>query len=182
MSGKVKYYLAYGSNLNVEQMKVRCPEAKIIGTTTIAGYRLLFKGSKTGAYLTIEKMAGREVPVAVWAVNEADERSLDRYEGYPTFYYKQKFRVAAKLTDGTSAELGAFAYIMHEDRKLGVPSAWYVRGCLEGYSEFGFDSKYIWEAYRESGGELYEMRNKRAEDVPEVREALLGLSGYFQRG
>ena len=47
------YYLAYGSNLNVNQMKRRCPRAKIVGSTIIDDYRLMFKGSKTGAYLTI---------------------------------------------------------------------------------------------------------------------------------
>ena len=50
-----KYYLAYGSNLNVQQMKYRCPDAKPVGTAWIHGYQSLFKGSKTGSYLTIEK-------------------------------------------------------------------------------------------------------------------------------
>ena len=52
-----RYYLAYGSNLNVRQMKLRCPTARIVGTATIEGYRLMFKGSKTGSYLTIEPPA-----------------------------------------------------------------------------------------------------------------------------
>lgn len=50
-----RYYIAYGSNLNVRQMKYRCPTARIIGTSVIKDYELLFKGSKTGSYLTIEK-------------------------------------------------------------------------------------------------------------------------------
>jgi hypothetical protein len=53
-----KYYAAYGSNLNVAQMKMRCPGAKIVGTSEIKDYQLLFKGSKTGSYLTIEKCDG----------------------------------------------------------------------------------------------------------------------------
>lgn len=72
-----KYYLAYGSNLNVSQMKHRCPDAKPIGTAWIHGYQLLLKGSKTGSYLTIEKSENSAVPVAVWEVSEADERRLD---------------------------------------------------------------------------------------------------------
>ena len=44
-----KYYLAYGSNLNVRQMALRCPTAKPVGTAVIKDYELLFKGSKTGA-------------------------------------------------------------------------------------------------------------------------------------
>ena len=43
-----RYYLAYGSNLNVRQMKYRCPTAKIAGTAVIRDYELLYKGSKTG--------------------------------------------------------------------------------------------------------------------------------------
>lgn len=38
-----KYYLAYGSNLNVEQMKRRCPNAIKIGATYINDYKLEFR-------------------------------------------------------------------------------------------------------------------------------------------
>ena len=54
----MKYYLAYGSNLNIRQMQMRCPGAKPVGTMVLKGYELLFKGSKTGSYLTIEKKKG----------------------------------------------------------------------------------------------------------------------------
>ena len=63
-----KYYLAYGSNLNIVQMKHRCPDAKPVGTAVIRDYELLFKGSKTGAYLTIEPQKSAYVPVGVWEV------------------------------------------------------------------------------------------------------------------
>lgn len=82
---KKRYYLAYGSNLNMAQMQWRCPGAVPLGTAEISGYRLLFKGSRTGSYLTIEKADGFSVPVGVWEVTEADEARLDRYEGYPHF-------------------------------------------------------------------------------------------------
>ena len=88
-----KYYLAYGSNLNVAQMRWRCPDARALGTATIEDYRLLFKGSKTGSYLTIEAQEGAQVPVAVWEVSEEDEKRLDRYEGFPTFYYKKELEL-----------------------------------------------------------------------------------------
>ncbi len=44
-----RYYIAYGSNLNVTQMRMRCPRATILGTATLKGWELLFKGSKTGS-------------------------------------------------------------------------------------------------------------------------------------
>ena len=55
-----RYYIAYGSNLNIAQMRVRCPQARIIGTSEIKDYELLFKGSQTGSYLTIEKKGRRQ--------------------------------------------------------------------------------------------------------------------------
>lgn len=133
-----KYYLAYGSNLNIHQMRYRCPDAKPIGTAWIHGYQLIFKGSKTGSYLTIEKAENPKVPVAVWEVSETDERRLDIYEGYPTFYYKTEMEVIVN-----SRRIKAFVYIMHEDRPLGIPSSSYVRTCVQGYHDFGFDLQYL---------------------------------------
>ena len=39
-----------------------------------------------------------------------------------------------------------FVYIMHEERKIGVPSLSYVSTCLQGYISFGFDEQYLSEA------------------------------------
>ena len=71
-----RYYIAYGSNLNIPQMRYRCPDARVIGTANLDGWELLFKGSKTGSYLTVEPKTGSTVPVAVWEVSEADEQNL----------------------------------------------------------------------------------------------------------
>ena len=32
-----RYYIAYGSNLNVPQMRMRCPHATILGTSNLKG-------------------------------------------------------------------------------------------------------------------------------------------------
>ena len=142
-----KYYLAYGSNLNVHQMKYRCPTAKVVGTAVIKDYKLLYKGSKTGSYLTIEKKKGGVVPVAVWEVTAADEHSLDAYEGCPNFYYKKNMKI--RLSE-TGKMIDAFVYIMHEERRLGIPASAYVSTCKFGYTLFGFDFKYLDEAYEKS--------------------------------
>lgn len=145
-----KYYLAYGSNLNVRQMALRCPAAKAVGTAVIKDYELLFKGSKSGAYLTIEPKAGAEVPVAVWSVEPADEQRLDVYEGFPTFYYKTELDLPVKYFSGKTVVRKAFVYIMHEERPLGLPSGVYVQTCLEGYRNFGFDESVLLSALENS--------------------------------
>lgn len=140
-----KYYIAYGSNLNIQQMKHRCPDAKPVETSWIYGYQLLFRGSKTGSYLTIEKAEKSKVPIAVWKVSESDECRLDLYEGYPNFYYKTEMEVIVNRR-----KIKAFVYIMHEDRPLGRPTVSYIRTCIEGYRNFGFDCKYLDKAYERS--------------------------------
>ena len=148
-----KYYLAYGSNLNIEQMRYRCPTAKVVGTAIIKDYELLFKGSKTGSYLTIEKCDGEYVPVGVWEVTSQDELNLDRYEGYPSFYYKTEMTVSLKLPSGKYKKINAFVYIMHEDRPLGIPSPYYVRTCMNGYFAFSFKREHLIKAIEKSKGE-----------------------------
>lgn len=146
-----RYYAAYGSNLNILQMRYRCPSAKVIGTAEISDYRLLFKGSKTGAYLTIEKQKGSVVPVGIWEVSAADERSLDRYEGFPNFYYKTEMSLDIKaIRTGKIRRRKCFVYIMHEERELALPSRSYVRTCIEGYFNFDFNTKYLKQAIQDS--------------------------------
>ena len=140
----MRYYLAYGSNLNRGQMRRRCPDAKAVGTAWIENYELLFKGSGSGAYLTIEKKKGARVPVAVWQVSERDEENLDVYEGCPRFYYKKPMKIRL---NGTIKDLNAFVYIMHEDRELGIPSRYYMETCEQGYRNFLFDVSYLWGAF-----------------------------------
>ena len=148
---KKRYYIAYGSNLNIRQMRMRCPSARIIGTSEIPDYELLFKGSKTGSYLTIEPKKGSRVPVAAWEVSAEDEQALDRYEGFPTFYYKKEMLLPIKgIRSGKIRQRNTFVYIMHEDRVLGVPSNFYMQTCLSGYKSFGFDPKFLHEAYDRS--------------------------------
>ena len=146
-----RYYLSYGSNLNIFQMMRRCPSARIIGTSHIPDYRLLFKGSKTGSYLTIEPAEGSAVPVGVWEVSAEDEAALDRYEGFPDFYYKKELTLPIKgIRTGKVRIRNAFVYIMHEDRKLGLPSRSYMHTCLIGYADFGFNDQPLFEAYEYS--------------------------------
>ena len=142
-----RYYIAYGSNLNVEQMAFRCPNARPVGTAILENHTLFFRGSKTGSYLTIEPKIGGKVPVAVWAVTATDEAALDRYEGCPNFYYKADLTLdVTPLGGGESRRMECFAYIMNEGRPIGLPSDRYLQTCIEGYKHFGFDKRKLLRA------------------------------------
>ena len=62
---KKNYYIAYGSNMDFSQMRRRCPDAELVGAGIVKDYELLFKGSGSGSYATIEEKARDKVPVPV---------------------------------------------------------------------------------------------------------------------
>ena len=142
-----KYYLAYGSNLNREQMGYRCPHAQAVGTAQLEGWRLVFRGSGTGNYLTIEPTPGCVVPVAVWAVTKADEAALDSYEGYPVFYRKETLPITyIGLKTAQERQVEAFAYLMNDGHPAGLPTTRYMDICEVGYRDFGFGPEALLEA------------------------------------
>ena len=136
-----KIYIAYGSNLNLEQMRFRCPTATVLGTSELKDYELVFRGSKTGAYANIEPCKGKTVPILLWTIKKADEQALDRYEGFPTFYEKENLQVQFN-----NENITAFVYKMTPGHKLGIPTNFYVNTILEGYDEFNFDENILFDA------------------------------------
>ena len=42
-----RLYIAYGSNINLEQMANRCPNSKVVGKEMLKGYELEFRGVAT---------------------------------------------------------------------------------------------------------------------------------------
>jgi len=140
-------YIAYGSNLNLEQMNRRCPTAKAIGTAILEGYELLFRGDNGGAVATVENKEDGSVPVLVWELEPADEAALDIYEGFPYFYRKETVKVRIG-----NEWLETMVYIMNEGRRLGKPSRYYYDVIRQGYNSAGFDIEILTEAVKKSSG------------------------------
>ena len=57
---KEMIYIAYGSNMNMEQMKRRCPKATPIGKSMLKDYKLEFRG-----VANIIECPGENVPIAL---------------------------------------------------------------------------------------------------------------------
>lgn len=131
-----KLYVAYGSNLNLEQMAFRCPSAEVFGKGVIKGYKLVFNG-----VASIEPCEGGEVPVGVWVIDDICEKSLDRYEGYPRLYRKEVIDVY--MYDGS--KINGMVYIMNHGKRS-LPSKAYYDIIAKGYEEIGLDKKFLKEA------------------------------------
>lgn len=130
-----RLYLAYGSNINLEQMARRCPNSKVIGTAMIPDYELEFRG-----VATIVPKKGAEVPVLMWEIDQQDEINLNHYEGFPRLYRKEIFEmeVNGKIREG-------MAYLMNY-KGIAPPTAQYYNSIKKGYEDNGMDTKYLYDA------------------------------------
>lgn len=133
----MKYYVAYGSNLNLEEMKYRCPGIEPLGKGVLRGYRLSFR-----FYATIEKDLNSSIEVGVFRINDVHEKALDYYEGFPDLYRKE-------LVDVEVGELSvkALSYVMNEKNiPYTMPESSYLIRCKEGYDAFHISTNQIEDA------------------------------------
>ncbi len=145
-SSKDKLYIAYGSNLNLEQMAHRCLTAEVVGTAELKNWRLMFRGGVHNAVATIEREKGFKVPVLIWRLQPRDEIALDRYEGFPFLYHKETLRLTVN-----GKRVYAMVYIMNEARHpYGVPPPGYFDTIREGYKSAGFDLDILYNAANDS--------------------------------
>jgi hypothetical protein len=154
----MKIYAAYGSNMNISQMKMRCPKAKILGTGIMEEYRLTFRGSGRGV-ANIEKHNGGRVPVLLWNITENCEIALDIYEGYPRLYDKCEVEVSKM-----SGEIvKAFVYVM--DKKYAdmpaQPTEYYRDVIWQGYIDNNFPTETLRIALSENLLEIDKKLNER---------------------
>ena len=80
----VKYF-AYGSNLDLPQMKSRCPESKLISKGSLSDYRLTFNRFSSGwggGVADVIQEQDSKVWGLIFEISDTDLERLDRYEGY----------------------------------------------------------------------------------------------------
>lgn len=167
-------YVAYGSNLNKRQMRLRCPTARPLGKFTLRDARLVFR-----VYADLDLVPGAEVPCGLWSINSADERALDQYEGHRSQYGYYKDYI---LLQYAGRPRKALVYLMRAGEGVAPPSEDYARTIREGYQDFGMDVRFLnaalkhsWEAkdhneFTRARREKQKRRGQRA--VVTVSEAL----------
>lgn len=120
----MKLYFAYGANLSREGMSFRCPQAVPYRRFTLRGWRLDF-----AHHATIIPHPGRSVEGALWRITEDCERSLDMFEGYPSYYTK-------RILEQDGQEF--MVYIMNPPLS-GSPGVGYLDIIEQGYRDWNLD-------------------------------------------
>lgn len=123
-------YFAYGSNLHLEQMLRRCPDAEPLTQAILYGYRLTYRRGVA----TVEKADKKDrVYGALYRISKRDLKALDTYEDYPRVYYRDTIQVEAR----GMGLVRAITYKMHKYFEVSPPRAGYYKIIQEGYRNWG---------------------------------------------
>jgi phage replication-related protein YjqB (UPF0714/DUF867 family)/gamma-glutamylcyclotransferase (GGCT)/AIG2-like uncharacterized protein YtfP len=130
----VQSYFAYGSNLSVEQMAHRCPDAVDPRLATLADHDWLINERGVA---TVEPWDGGEVHGILWQVSDDDLAALDRAEGVPERYRRDRLDVLT--ADGP---ISAWVYIDHRVEP-GAPRDGYLERIIEGAGHHGLPDRWV---------------------------------------
>ena len=130
-------YFAYGSNLNIFQMKRRCKDSKFLKKIKLKDFRLTFRSKYRAA--DIEPKKNSIVPGALFEISKSDERKLDIYEDYPILYKKIYFTYYGKKI---------MTYTMSKKTSFRYPTERYLNVVKRGYKDCKLDKKFLIKALR----------------------------------
>ena len=129
-------YFAYGSNLDLAQMRIRCPGATLISTGWLDGYRLVFGGFSHarggGTANLVATNQGDRAHGVLFHMTPKDWDRLDPFEGYPRVYDRHVVRI----TNPVGWVVEAQAYIKHR-HDPNPPASAYRRIVETGYRFHG---------------------------------------------
>jgi hypothetical protein len=140
-------YFAYGSNLSFQNMRRRCPAAKVVRNDDgsprrmyVTNAALVFRGA---ADVVVRKGKDNVVPGGLWRLTLACERMLDQCEGVVGKTYLKRY---FKLEDGRDV----LFYQMSISRGIMPPEEEYLATITQGYRDFGLGLDYLRKALDES--------------------------------
>lgn len=132
-------YFAYGSNLDDDQMCVRCKGARPVLRAVLPNYALTFGGFSHrwgGAVASVVRAKGARVEGLLYELGDVDLRVLDRFEGHP-FAYERIIRV---VLDEHGRRRRVITYAQPEDGfEPWAPPQDYFGVLWRAYGRLGFD-------------------------------------------
>ena len=127
-------YFAYGSNLCVEQMALRCPDAVDPRPAILSDHDWLINERGVA---TVEPFAGTQVHGVLWQLSDHDLAVLDSAEGVPVRYRRD--RLTVHIDDGLAP---AWGYIDHRVAP-GPPRPGYLPKIINGALHQGLPQRWV---------------------------------------
>lgn len=135
------YNLAYGSNMSLNRLLARLPNAARIGVATVPGFRLTFdkqgfdNSAKCNALYTGDT---RDILYGVlYGINAAEKQILDQIEG-PRYDNCQ-----IEVTALCGRTYNAYCYVANTTDNSLLPFDWYVKHVLTGAIEAQLPDNYL---------------------------------------
>ena len=149
-------YFAYGSNLDLIQMKRRCPSSRLISKGALSCYRLTFNKFSSGwggGVADVIQDQGSKVWGLVFEISDTDLKRLDRYEGYhkdETSLY-ERWKTVIDTPNGQVSDV--WVYTVVEKQKFVKPTLEYLQIIKDAAKKWNFPKAYLMLAYLDA---LYE--------------------------
>ena len=128
------HYFAYGANLSLAGMNLRCPGHQPICRAVLKNYRLTFKG-----VADIEPAKNQQVHGALYKLTPIHLQVLDSFEGYPRLYIRKTLPVFAR----SGKQVDAIVYLMNDYHQYASPSSDYLTTILSGCRQWKLPEEHI---------------------------------------
>lgn len=131
-----RVYFSYGSNMDIGQMRDRCPNSTVLGPAVLPdhGFRIA-----VGGYATVVPEPGASVHGVLWHLTAEDELALDRYEDLDAGLYH---KVDLEVVDADGRVHRAMAYLA-TDATVGRPVEGYLEKIIEAAFHHRFPVRYV---------------------------------------
>jgi len=143
-SGAVRVF-AYGSNLCLQRMLARAPQARVVAVGAVAGHLLRWhKIGRDGSGKCDAWASGDDEDVvwgAVYEMPAGDKRALDRFEGLGEHYVEKTVRV--RTPEGRDLDAAIYVATPRWIREGARPWCWYRDHVLTGARQHGLPEDYV---------------------------------------
>lgn len=127
---------AYGANMNVSAMALRCPRSRFLGRARLARHRFFLT---TAGYASVRPDPRASVHGVLWDLAFGDVRNLDRFEETSRGLYEKK---RLPILRETRCAVHALVYIGHSTRP-GRPARDYLADIVTAARDLGLPVAYI---------------------------------------
>jgi hypothetical protein len=128
-------YFAYGSNICIEQMHFRCPNANKLGNAKLNNYEFVI--NRHGLATLVAKLGACSEGV-LWSISESDKATLDVYEGLQSNLYSLQTMIIETRIGATQVLI----YIA-TNQDLGRPALAYMEPIVNAARHHGFSEAYV---------------------------------------
>jgi gamma-glutamylcyclotransferase (GGCT)/AIG2-like uncharacterized protein YtfP len=129
-------YFAYGSNMDREAMRLRCPGSRALGRARLARHKFFIMGS---GYASVKCDPRMDVHGVLYELALSDVPGLDRYEDVGRGLYK---KVTQPVLRDAGSPVRALVYI-GSSQVEGEPSDAYLNGIISAARDWALTDAYV---------------------------------------